>query len=118
MALVHGKRPLGFKRVWSSIEFAHEVSQKTPIGGRAIHLNDSSKVEMGNPMLCIPDAEVRGEQGCCIWLPIPPEGYVALGCVVWKGQDEPPKSAALCILAALTSPCSMRDCINVLGSRE
>lgn len=53
------------------------------------------------------------ETDCSIWKPVAPPGYVALGCVACKGQRPPPTTASLCVLAALVSPCSMRDCVYV-----
>ncbi len=53
------------------------------------------------------------ETDCSIWRPVAPPGYVALGCVACKGQRPPPTTASLCVLAALVSPCSMRDCVYV-----
>lgn len=116
MALVRGKRPTGYKCVWSSLDIVPEVSKTSSVDGKAVQLSErSSKQELDNAPTSISDDEEVEEQGCCVWLPIPPEGYVALGCVAWKGQEEPPKSAALCVLTALISPCSMRDCINIQG---
>jgi len=116
MALVRVKRPIGYKCVWSSIDLVPEVSKNRSVDGKAVQLSEhNSKQELDNSSISISDDEEGEERGCRVWLPIPPEGYVALGCVVWKGQEEPPKSAALCVLAALTSPCTMRDCINIQG---
>ncbi len=53
------------------------------------------------------------ETDCSIWIPVAPPGYVALGCVACKGQRPPPTTTSLCVLAALVSPCSMRDCVYV-----
>lgn len=112
MALVRGKRPTGYKREWSSFELGS--AKKFNENGKELS-ESSSKQELDDAPISISDDEEGEPQGCCIWLPIAPEGYVALGCVVWKGQEEPPKSAALCVLAALISPSSMRDCINIQG---
>jgi len=73
--------------------------------------------DLDNAPLIGSDSEEAEKKGCSVWLPIPPEGYVALGCVVWKGQEEPPKSAALCVLSSFVSPCSMQDCIYIQGRR-
>ncbi|KAG0604101.1 hypothetical protein M758_10G145000 [Ceratodon purpureus] len=113
MALVRGKRPTGYKREWSSFELGS--AKKLNENGKELS-ESSSKQELDNALISISDDEEGEPRGCCIWLPIAPEGYVALGCVVWKGQEEPPKSAALCVLAALISPSSMRDCINIQGT--
>lgn len=116
MALARGKRPTGFKSVWSSIDLVPEVSQRSCVDEQVLHVAEHSIIhELDNAPLIVSDGEEGVEQGCSVWLPIPPEGYVALGCVVWKGQEEPPKSAALCVLTSFISPCSMRDCINIQG---
>jgi vacuolar protein sorting-associated protein 13A/C len=102
--------------LWTSNDLVPEDSQKSGADGKAFQLSErSSKQDLDNGSISTSSAEDGEERGCCVWLSIPPEGYVALGCVVWKGQKEPPKSAALCVLAALVSPCSMRDCINIKG---
>ncbi|KAJ4777649.1 Pleckstrin (PH) domain-containing protein isoform 2 [Rhynchospora pubera] len=49
--------------------------------------------------------------GCSIWFPVAPRGYVAVGCVASAGSSEPPLSAALCILASYVSSSALRDCI-------
>ena len=115
MALVRSKRPTGYKCVWTSKDLVREGSQESIANRKSFQLSErSSKQELDNTSINRDSAdEDEEEQGCCIWLPLPPEGYVAMGCVVWKGQEEPPKSAALCVLAALVTPCSMRDCVNI-----
>lgn len=119
MALVRSKRPTGFNCVWSSHDLVPRSSQRTSAEGKAFQLGErSSKQEFDDASSSISADEDGEDQGCCVWSPIPPEGYVALGCVVWKGQEEPPKSAALCVLSALVSPCSMRDCINIKGQHR
>ncbi|KAG0557949.1 hypothetical protein KC19_11G167800 [Ceratodon purpureus] len=113
VALVRSRRPTGFKCVWTSNDLVPEGSQKISADGQLSERSNKQKLD--NASIGITAAEDGEERGCCVWLPIPPDGYVALGCVVWKGQNEPPKSAALCVLAALVTSCSMRDCINIKG---
>ncbi|XP_073134921.1 uncharacterized protein [Henckelia pumila] len=60
----------------------------------------------------------EGDTFCSIWLPEPPKGYVAMGCVASSGSAQPPISSVFCILASLVTPCGLRDCISIgLGSR-
>jgi vacuolar protein sorting-associated protein 13A/C len=44
-------------------------------------------------------------------MPIPPEGYVALGCVVSRGREQPSLSSSLCVSATLVTPCPLKDCV-------
>lgn len=120
MALARGKRPVGFKCVWSSNDLG--PPSKITREQKSVGLNGQSSESSSHSDKTDSDHQhsddEEGIEGCCVWLPIPPEGYVALGCVVCKGQEEPPKTAALCVLAALVSPCSMRDCINIQGQQR
>nr|DAD18267.1 TPA_asm: hypothetical protein HUJ06_019730 [Nelumbo nucifera] len=75
------KKPVSFKLIWPSL-----ASEEIPDGNGK-------------------------DAGCSVWLPVAPEGYVSLGCVVSTGRMQPPPSSVLCILASLVSPCALRDCI-------
>ncbi|KAL2636221.1 hypothetical protein R1flu_007700 [Riccia fluitans] len=50
---------------------------------------------------------------CSVWLPVAPKGYVSLGCVASPGRDPPAQNVCFCVLAALVTPCQMRDCIII-----
>ncbi|OVA12725.1 Pleckstrin homology domain [Macleaya cordata] len=94
------KRPVSFKLIWSSTES----------GALSDHQGANNRIESS----VVPDTDDRRQDdSCSIWLPIAPPGYVAMGCVVSSGRSEPPSSSALCILASLVSPCSLRDCITI-----
>eukprot|EP00897_Mesotaenium_endlicherianum_P008373 jgi/Mesen1/7564/ME000392S06833 len=50
-------------------------------------------------------------EGCSVWLPLAPAGYVALGCVAHCGPNPPPLSAVYCVREDLLTPCSIGDCL-------
>eukprot|EP01018_Ginkgo_biloba_P007485 Gb_23775 [translate_table: standard] len=80
------KRPVSFELIWSSVEY-HSESRDVEGHG---HLE---------------------QRECTVWMPIPPQGYVALGCVVSAGRDQPSLSSALCVSTASVTPCPHKDCI-------
>ncbi|KAF8689392.1 hypothetical protein HU200_041935 [Digitaria exilis] len=89
--VVRVRRPLSYKLVWQS------GSPRTD----AFHQNErDSKNKHSNV-----------GQLCSVWLPVAPEGYVAMGCVVSPGTAEPPLSSVFCLSASLVSSCNLRDCI-------
>jgi len=89
------KRPVSYKLIWSCHPEGVDRSNHDLIS--TVAYNDNS-VQCNN---------------YSIWFPVAPQGYVALGCVVFPGCTEPPLSYALCILASLVSPCPMKDCITL-----
>lgn len=101
--------------MWSSTDLVRKVAQSSDVDEEVLQSAEVSIREQSNDPRALSKKKKGEEQGCSVWLPTPPEGYVALGCVVWKGQEEPPHSAALCVLTSFLSPCSMRDCINIQG---
>lgn len=121
VGLARAKRPIDFKLVWSSTDLnpPHQVNRsRNSVGNNGE--SKSSNEQFGDEdheiaRQRIADEEEENEKVCSVWLPIPPEGYVALGCVVCRGHEAPPKSSALCVMSALVSPCSMRDCIQIAG---
>lgn len=52
---------------------------------------------------------------CSVWMPVPPAGYVAFGCVVTQGTEPPPPSSVVCVWERIVTTCSMKDCIYVTG---
>lgn len=56
-----------------------------------------------------------GQSVFTIWLPIPPQGCVALGCIVLTGREKPLSSSTFCVSTTLVTPCQLSDCI-VLNS--
>ncbi|XP_020094384.1 uncharacterized protein LOC109714255 [Ananas comosus] len=47
----------------------------------------------------------------CIWLPLPPKGYKALGYVVAKGPNKPSLEEVRCVRSDLTDACEISDLI-------
>lgn len=92
-SLVKVKRPVSYRLIWSfspenTASSSHELRIRLP------NENNSS-----------------ANESCSIWFPVAPKGYVAVGCVVSPGSEQPSLSSALCILSSLVSPCAMKDCI-------
>lgn len=90
MSFARVKRPVDFVLVWSSYE-AQLVNTS-----RLYDADDDDK-----------------PSDCSVWLPVAPKGYVVLGCVATPGRDPPPLNTCFCVLAALVTPCQMRDCIII-----
>ncbi|KAK9094958.1 hypothetical protein Scep_026427 [Stephania cephalantha] len=95
------KKPVSFKLIWSSLH-AGSLNSNDQINDAAEENADSS----------------MQDGGCSIWLPVAPQGYVALGCVVSFDRTEPPPSSALCISSSLVSPCELRDCVTISLSEQ
>eukprot|EP00850_Spirogloea_muscicola_P005223 SM000023S07679 [mRNA] locus=s23:814661:836470:+ [translate_table: standard] len=55
-----------------------------------------------------------GDQMCTFWLPVPPRGYAALGCIGQKGQQPPPIKSVCCVREDLLSTATFSDCIAFL----
>ncbi|TYI15495.1 hypothetical protein ES332_A08G190100v1 [Gossypium tomentosum] len=95
------KRPLSFKRIWPPLD-SGGISDECEVNSKT-----SSNGVLG-----------EGESCCSVWLPEPPEGYVALGCVVSPGKLRPSSSSTFCILDSFVSPCSLRDCITTSATNR
>ncbi|XVF52445.1 hypothetical protein PTKIN_Ptkin05aG0018700 [Pterospermum kingtungense] len=93
---VRVKRPVSFRRIWPPLDSGH-ISVESEARSNAL-----SNGVLG-----------EGESSCSVWFPEAPEGYVALGCVVSPGNEQPSLSSTFCILASSLSPCSLRDCITI-----
>lgn len=91
-SFIRVKKPLSFKLIWPP--FRHDSNR------------DHYNVEATG-------TNNIGDQNCSVWLPEPPRGYVALGCVASSGLQQPLLSSAFCMSASLVSPCSLRDCITI-----
>lgn len=89
--VVRVRRPLSYKLVWQS------GSPRTNV----FHQNEKDSMTKHSNV----------GQLCSVWLPVAPEGYVAMGCVVSPGTAEPPLSSVFCLSASLVSSCNLRDCI-------
>lgn len=48
---------------------------------------------------------------CCVWMPVAPQGYVALGCVAERGPSPPSLSLVRCIRSDMVTSGSLSDCI-------
>ncbi|XP_047340404.1 uncharacterized protein LOC124943990 [Impatiens glandulifera] len=83
-SLVRVKRPVSFKQIWPPI---HDAAGADP--------------------------QFDMHSDCSIWFPVAPKGYVALGCVVSTGMEQPPLSSSFCILASLVAPSTLGDCIAI-----
>ncbi|CAN6447305.1 unnamed protein product [Victoria cruziana] len=51
------------------------------------------------------------ERGCSLWMPIPPPGYKAMGCVAHIGGKPPPNHIVYCIRADLVTSATFLDCV-------
>ncbi|XP_072963156.1 hypothetical protein At1g04090 [Typha angustifolia] len=60
--------------------------------------------------------EDDNEECCYLWLPSPPDGYRALGCVVSKGPKKPSLEAVRCVRCDLTDTCESTDMIADMKS--
>ncbi|KAG0489289.1 hypothetical protein HPP92_008100 [Vanilla planifolia] len=77
------RKPLGFKLVGSFSDF------KELNGGN--HSDDNGD--------------------CSIWLPIPPLGYIAVGCVAHVGNQPPPNHVVHCLRSDLATSTAYSDCM-------
>ncbi|KAL6008539.1 hypothetical protein ACLOJK_034052 [Asimina triloba] len=101
------KRPVSFKLIWPSL--ASDGVCESHGANRSTHSSAMNELS----------TDESRKDGCCfIWYPIAPQGYVALGCVVSEGSEEPPLSSAFCILDSLVSPCALKDCITLSFMEE
>ncbi|XP_031479692.1 uncharacterized protein LOC116250249 isoform X3 [Nymphaea colorata] len=55
------------------------------------------------------------EHGCSLWMPIPPTGYKAMGCVAHIGSKPPPNHIVYCIRADLVTSAAFLDCVLYLS---
>lgn len=81
------KKPIGFELLWSTI------GDSKP-GARAY--GDKDDVD---------------SEHCCVWMPVAPPGYVALGCVAERGASPPSLSSIRCIRSDMVTSGSLSDCI-------
>lgn len=57
------------------------------------------------------DADEIESEHCCVWVPVAPQGYIALGCVAERGLSPPPLSVIRCIRTDMVTSGSLSDCI-------
>ncbi|MQL90984.1 hypothetical protein Taro_023590, partial [Colocasia esculenta] len=78
---------------------------RKPVGFKFIcSISDLLRVEDGE---CRPG--VNNE--CCLWMPVAPPGYSAVGCVAHVGSQPPPNHIVYCIRSDLISSTAVSDCI-------
>ncbi|XP_031738035.1 uncharacterized protein LOC101213129 isoform X1 [Cucumis sativus] len=53
----------------------------------------------------------KTDTDCSIWMPVPPLGYTAVGCVVHVGNQPPPTYIVYCIRSDLVSSTTYSECI-------
>jgi vacuolar protein sorting-associated protein 13A/C len=86
------KKPLAFKLIWSS-------------------QGDTSKADNM-------DKDDDQSEHCCVWMPVAPPGYLALGCVAERGHMPPSPSVFRCIHSDLVTSGSLSDCIFYIPPDE
>ncbi|CAI5463253.1 unnamed protein product, partial [Closterium sp. Yama58-4] len=59
------------------------------------------------------ESDVSSSPECSVWEPIPPPGFVAVGCVAHPGAQPPSASAVYCIESSHVCPAALRGCITV-----
>lgn len=74
---------------------------RKPVGFRLI--GSFSSIEMLE--LC------DGDSDCSIWMPVPPPGYSAFGCVAHMGTQEPPNHIVYCLRSDLVTSTTYSECI-------
>ncbi|MQL82392.1 hypothetical protein Taro_014849, partial [Colocasia esculenta] len=80
------KRPISFKLIWPCLAIEDLQVLQNEVGRNNCPRSTSSDTDKS-----------RKESSCSVWFPVAPQGYVAVGCVVSTGRDEPPLSSALLI---------------------
>ncbi|WVZ75446.1 hypothetical protein U9M48_023496 [Paspalum notatum var. saurae] len=78
---------------------------RKPVGFRLVHVLPGS--------LDLTDSsQLTEENDCSIWVPVPPPGYLALGCVVNVGRLPPSKHVVYCLRSDLVTSATFSDCIH------
>ncbi|KAJ1696999.1 hypothetical protein LUZ63_005511 [Rhynchospora breviuscula] len=71
----------------------------------------------GFTLICtLPGSE--SENDCSIWLPIPPPGYSAIGCVAHVGRLPPPNHFVYCLRLDLVTSTKFSDCISYVPAQQ
>ena len=92
--------PLGFRCLWWG-------NKGEPPEGEADWREDARPSDAVNL--------APGHQTPSIWLPIPPEGFQAVGCVVHMGEGEPVGSSVRCIRAEVLTTAALGECLALQG---
>ncbi|CAL5058295.1 unnamed protein product [Urochloa decumbens] len=81
---------------------------RKPLGFRLVHVLPGSQHPMDS-------SQSTEENECSIWFPVPPPGYLALGCVVNIGRQPPSNHVVYCLRSDLVSSAKFSDCIHSLS---
>jgi len=81
---------------------------RKPLGFRLIHVLPGS-------LDLIDSCQSTEENECSIWIPVPPPGYLALGCVVNIGRLPPSNHVVYCLRSDLATSATFSDCIHTLS---
>ncbi|XP_062223332.1 uncharacterized protein LOC133922148 [Phragmites australis] len=80
---------------------------RKPLGFRLVHVLPGS-------LDLIDSSQSTEENECSIWIPVPPPGYLSLGCVVNIGRQPPSNHVVYCLRSDLATSASFSDCIHTL----
>jgi hypothetical protein len=81
---------------------------RKPIGFRLVHVLPGS-------LSFVDSSQSTVENECSIWIPVPPPGYSALGCVVNIGREPPSNHVVYCLRSDLVTSATFSDCIHTLS---
>uniref|UniRef100_A0ACD5YZI2 Uncharacterized protein n=1 Tax=Avena sativa TaxID=4498 RepID=A0ACD5YZI2_AVESA len=77
---------------------------RKPLGFRLVHTLPES--------LELADSKKSTEENdCSIWIPLPPPGYLAIGCVVNSGRQPPSNNVVYCLRSDLVTSAAFSDCL-------
>lgn len=82
---------------------------RKPLGFRLVRILPGSLDLMDS-------SQSNEENECSIWTPVPPPGYLALGCVVNIGRQPPSNHVVYCLRSDLVTSAAFSDCIHTLSS--
>ncbi|KAF9594340.1 hypothetical protein IFM89_030469 [Coptis chinensis] len=85
---------------------------RKPLGFKLIGLFSSIQALEGDRG----QSEVDGD--CSLWLPVPPPGYCALGCVAHIGSQPPPNHIVYCIRSDLVAETAHTECMLSVPSNS
>lgn len=77
---------------------------RKPLGFRLVHVLPGQDV--------IDSSQSTEANECSIWIPVPPPGYLALGCVVNTGRLPPSNHVVYCLRSDLVTSATFSDCIH------
>lgn len=81
---------------------------RKPIGFNLVHVLPGS-------LNLIDSSQSTVENECSIWIPVPPPGYIALGCVVNIGRQPPSNHVVYCLRSDLVTSATFSDCMHTLS---